>query len=275
MRVEITSNENPYVLDYVAGRIDKIPALTRKNADFIEAIVHLDSNYAKDLEINPPSDDYDPESNAEASNGKYCGSIAYWFDEMKKPNCNFKKCVLGAVIAIDSTNSTHLEAAVSGRKSMRDVICSNCKDWHDLVEMLNVPFNPSNHNHIISLLTVKTTAKKDGGARYNISFATKFCAYAAIFLESQIKYSKYDNIVSDALPTYVKVYLGETKNACEYKINKYQRRKLDDAGNYQYRLKVYAEYENTISRILNELSKDNVYLSREEFDHIVWYGLKG
>lgn len=117
--------------------------------------------------------------------------------------------------------------------------------------------------------------KKDGGARYNVSFAAKFCAYAAIFLESPIEYSKYDNIVSDALPKYVKVYLGEAKNACEYKINEYQKRKLDDAANYRYRLDVCAEYENVISKILNELSKDGVYLSREEFYHIVWYGLKG
>lgn len=275
MKVKITSSENAYVLDYVAGRTDKLPALTKKNADFIEAVVHLDSNYAKDLEINPPSNGYDPELNIESSNGKYCGSTAYWFNEMKKTNCDFKKCVLGAVIAIDSTNSTHLEAAILGRKSMRDVICRNCKDWHGLVEMLNVPFDSSNHNHIISLLAVKTIAKKDGGARYNISFATKFCAYAAIFLEAQTKYSKYDNIVSGALPTYVKVYLGETKNTREYKINEYQRRKLDDTENYQYRLEVYAKYENAISRILNELSKDSVNLSREEFDHIIWYGLKG
>lgn len=275
MSVNIISNSNPYVLDYVADRTDKLPALTRKNANFIEAVVHLDSNYAKDLEINPPSEGYDPEVNAESSNSKYCGSTAYWFEEMKKPNCNFRECVLGAVIAIDSTNSTHLEAAILGRKSMRDVICMNCEDWHGLVEMLNVPFNPTNHNHIISLLTVKTIAKKDGGARYNISFATKFCAYAALFLDAQIKYSKYDNIVSDALPTYVKVYLGETKNAREYKINEYQRRNLDDDGNYQYRLDVYAKYENAISRILNELREDGIYLTREEFDHVVWYGLKG
>ncbi len=275
MRVEITSNENPYVLDYVAGRTDKLPALTRKNADFIEAVVRLDSNYAKNLEINHPSGGYDPESNAEASNGKYCGSTAYWFNEMKKPNCDFKKCVLGAVIAIDSTNSTHLEAAFSGRKLMRDAICSKCKDWHGLVEMLNVKFNPSDPDHIISLLTVRTPAKKGGGARYNISFATKFCAYAAIYLNSQIKYSKYDNIVSDALPIYAEVYLNETKNAREYKINGYQTRNLDDKGNYQYRLDVYEKYALTISKILDELRADKINLTKEEFDHIIWYGLKG
>lgn len=275
MSVEIINNVSPYVLDYIAGITDKLPALTRKNADFIEAVVHLDSNYAKDLEINPPSDRYDPELNAESSKGKYCGSTAYWFNEMKKTNCNFRKCVLGAVIAIDSTNSTHLESSESGRKLMRDVICKNCNGWQELVEMLNVPFEPKNHKHIISLLTAKTTAKKDGGPRYNISFATKFCAYAAIFLNSKIKYSKYDNIVSNALPSYQKVYLNETKKTCEYEICECQTRKLDDDGKYQYRLDVYEKYGNTISKILRKLSLEGIHLSLEEFDHIVWYGLKG
>lgn len=275
MPVSIITNENPYVLDCVDGRTDKLPALTRKNADFIEAVVHLDSNYAKDGEINEPSPGYEPEDNAESSDGMYCGSTAYWFNEMRKPDCNFRRCVLGAVIAIDSTNSTHLEAAILGRKSMRDIICRYCNSYRDLVNMLNIPFTASNHNHLISLLTAKTIAKKDGGARYNISFATKFCAYAAIFLNSQIKYSKYDNIVSDALPVYAKIYLNETKNKREYKINEYQTKELDDEGNYQYRLDVYEKYELTISRILNELRSDKIYLTREEFDHIVWYGLKG
>ena len=274
MHMEIIHSDNPYKMDYIANE-HKMPALTRKNADFIEAVVHLDSNYAKDLKITPPAEGYDPEINAESSNGKYCGSTAYWFNEMKKPNCNFKKCVLGAVIAIDTTNSTHLEAAILGRKSMRDIICKYCNDYKELIEMLNVPFTADNHNHLISLLTRKTISKKNGNARYNISFATKFCAYAAIFLESQIQYSKYDNIVSDALPRYCRIYLNENKNAREFKINEYQRKLLDDAGNYQYRLNVYSKYNYEISRILNVLRDEGIYLSREEFDHIVWYGLKG
>jgi hypothetical protein len=273
MKVEIIHSENPYVMDYVAERL-KMPALTRKNADFIEAVVRLDSNYAKDFEIHEPSENYDPEENAESSHGKYCGSTAYWFSELMKTNCNFRKCILGAVIAIDRTNTTHLEASYDGRKTMRNIICDYCNDYHDLVRMLEVPFKRDKHNHLISLLNQKTIAKKDDGARYNISFATKFCTYAAIFLDSQIRYSKYDNIVSDALPTYSKVYLGESKNAREYKINEYQRRNLDDNGNFQYRLDVYGKYESAISRILNELRADGIYLTREEFDHIVWYGLK-
>lgn len=100
-------------MDYIADQNDRIPALTRKNADFIEAVVRLDSNYANDLAITGPDRDYDPEKYAENSNGMYCGSTAYWFEQMKQNN-DFKRNVLGAVIAIDRTNSTHLEACING-----------------------------------------------------------------------------------------------------------------------------------------------------------------
>lgn len=273
MAVDIITSENPYVLDYLLGD-KKRPALTRKNADFIEAIVRLDSNYAKDSYITNPDAGYDPEINAESSNGKYCGSTAYWIDEMKKPNCNFRKCVLGAVIAIDSANSTHLEAAVSGRKTMRDIICNKCNNYLDLIDILNTPFEPTNHNHLIALLTNKTISKKDGKVRFNISFATKFCAYASIFLNSKIQYSKYDNVVSDALPYYSEIYLNEHKDLKEYKINDNQRRKLDEEGNFQYRLNVYSDYQKTINRIIEKLKSDGINLTIEEFNHIVWYGLK-
>lgn len=274
MAVDIITSENPYILDYLPGD-KKRPALTRKNADFIEAVIHLDSNYAKDYYINEPSVGYDPEIYAESSNGKYCGSTAYWFNEMKTPNCNFRKCVLGAVIAIDSANSTHLEASVSGRKTMRDIICNKCNNYLDLIDMLNTLFKPLNHNHLIALLTTKTISKKDGKIRFNISFATKFCAYASIFLNSKIQYSKYDNIVSDALPYYSEIYLNEHEKQNEYKINDTQRRKLDEEGNFQYRLNVYSDYQKKINRIIEKLKSDGINLTIEEFDHIVWYGLKG
>lgn len=274
MKVEIIHSENPYVMDYVAERL-KMPALTRKNADFIEAVVRLDSNYAKDFEIHEPSENYDPEENAESSHGKYCGSTVYWFSELMKTNCNFRKCILGAVIAIDGTNTTHLEASYDGRKTMRNIICDCCNDYHDLVRMLEVPFKRDNHNHLISLLNQKTIAKKDDGPRYNISFATKFCSYAAFFLNANASYSKYDNIVSDALPDYVNEYLGLKKNITEYKINEYQRREMNDKENFQYRLDVYEKYSNSIKSILDMLQEKGVIVTKDEFDHIVWYGLKG
>lgn len=236
-------------------------------------MIYLDSNYAKDSYINDPPVGYDPKIYAESSNDKYCGSTVYWFNEMKKPNCNFRKCVLGAVIAIDSANSTHLEAAVSGRKTMRDIICKKCNNYLDLIDMLNTPFKLSNHKHLNALLTTKTISKKDGKVRFNISFATKFCAYAHIFLNSKIQYSKYDNIVSSELPYYSEFYFHEAKKLNEYKINDTQRRKLDEEDNFQYRFNVL-DYEKTSNRIIEKLKIDGINLTIEEFDYIVWYGLK-
>ena len=54
MAAYIITSENPYILDYLLCD-KKRPALTRKNADFIEAVIRLDSNYAKDSYINEPS----------------------------------------------------------------------------------------------------------------------------------------------------------------------------------------------------------------------------
>lgn len=273
--INIIKNSNHYVLDYVDGRNDKLPALTRKNADFIEAVVRLDPIYARDLNIVKPSKGYDPDENAESAKGMYCGSTAYWFSEMKKPDCDFKKCVLGAIIAIDSTNKTHLEASEHGRKTMRDIICKHCNNYHDLVSMLNRQFNASDKSHIISLLSINTKAKKGDGDRYNISFATKFCAYASSYLETEIKYSKYDNIVSDALPIYVSLYLDEEKDDDVYKINPYKLRKfVDDDEKFKYRLSVYEKYSCDISKIINKLNDDNIVISRVEFDHIIWYGYR-
>ncbi len=282
--VKIVSDANPYVLDKVDSSTEKkkITALTKKNADFIKAVIRLDSNYGDDFVSKSPAKGYDPE-NAKSTNKKNRGSTAYWFYEMKKNGCDFKKCVLGAIISIDSTNSTHLEAAyfekqdgtkVSCRKGMRDIICDKCSDYKDLLQMLDQPFDAKNPDHLISLLTEKTFQIKDGKPRYNISFATKFCAYASFFLGATIKYPKYDNVVSDALPKYEKIYLNRKKKLKEYKIDHNKAKTMSDDKNYQYRLDVYDKYSKTISEILKALKSDNINLTEEEFDHIVWYSMK-
>ncbi len=48
--VIITSDDDPYVLDYFIEEETKLPTLTEKNARFIKLVVRLDSNYAKDLD---------------------------------------------------------------------------------------------------------------------------------------------------------------------------------------------------------------------------------
>lgn len=274
MKVDIIHYEDPYKLDRIKGN-KTLPALTRKNADFITAVVNLDSNYGRDLKYNQPEDGYDPEKYAENSKGKYGGSTAYWFSEMQKANCNFEKCVLGAIIAIDKTNSTRLEASEHGRKIIKNIICEKCNNYHDIIDMLKVPFKADNHNHLISLLSGKTTIKTKGTSRYNISFATKFCSYASYFLRAGVEYPKYDEIVSNALPKYISIYLGKEKKENEFKIN-YNKQWPTEEAKHQHRLDIYAKYLDCIKNIIDTLRTDNgIIISMEEFDHIIWYALKG
>ena len=145
--ISIVKSDNPYVLDCIEGK-NTMPALTRKNADFIEAVVRLDSNYAKDILYNPPSDGYDPEMNVSDSGGKFCGSSEYWFKEMMKEP-EYYRCLLGAVIAVDTTNSTHLEACLNGRKTVCDIIYKCAPNVESLIDKHNEPIKPNNKNQLI------------------------------------------------------------------------------------------------------------------------------
>ena len=114
--------------------------------------------------------------------------------------------------------------------------------------------------------------KNKNGNRFNISFASKFCAYASKFLNCEIEYSKYDNVVSAALPKYVEIYLNEKVKLSEYKIS-YNN---DDSMNTKLKriLYIYKKYSIVISKILETIKQDGIEITKEEFDHIVWYGMK-
>lgn len=265
---------HPYVLDLeeltVKRKTERIAALTKKNSDFIEAVVKIDSNYKRDMRNVPPHPDFDPENNSRDSDGKYCGSLTYWFTEMQKASANYAECVLGAVIAIDRGNSTHLEQVLDGRKKMRDRIIALCPDVKTLKTALGVPFTHNDVNHLISKMTEPgLKGIKDGNDRFFISFASKFCAYAALLLGTTIEYSKFDDVVSDNLFLYAQAYCGLTFNKSYFKINQIQ-------GGFDTKrskgLEIYEIYQQTIEKIISSLAFS---MTRSELDHIIWYYEKG
>ena len=263
MQVDIKHTSDPYVLDFILG-YDKMPALTRKNANFIEAVVNLDSNYAKDSQIIPPDEKFDVNVHFSNAEGRFCGSTAYWFKKLKDKEIDFRTGILGAIVAIDTVNSTHLEAAKDGRLEMRERICTRCANVNELILELNKEYSINVEDHLISLLTKSIPAKGKNGERYNLSFASKFCSYASIYLGTEVQYSKYDNVVSDALPYYEEVYLGVKRKKTEYKVNQ------NASDKFSYLLDLYKRYSKCIEKILAETD-----LNKEELDHIIWYGYKG
>ena len=163
----------------------------------------------------------------------------------------WKEVVKEVVCSIDRENSTHLNADGVGRDEITKRIVSN-KD--DLIEMLKDKDNLELFN-----LIQKETNPEDVGhhPRINTSFASKFCHYACLYLlEGQLEqdnYSIYDNVIRGVLPLYA------TKYGIRF-------------GN----LRDYKEYCRVIDAIRNAVSKETGYeLSRNGFDHLLWYFHKG
>ena len=106
---------------------------------------------------------------------------------------------------------------------------------------------------LVEIIAKKTSAAIR--ARENKSFASKFCHYACFYLfegkREQDNYSIYDSILKSALPLYIDYYGIDVK-----------KQELED----------YAIYSETIERIIQ---KTGNMISKNGFDHLLWYYYKG
>ena len=268
------TSKNHYVLDRVKDKEgNTYAALTRKNAEFIEAVVALDSNYKRDMTRIPPDKGFNINTDFNKSKGKYCGSIRYWFERMLEPNANYSECVLGAVTSVDRTNSTHLETVLEGRKQMRDRIVRYYPTPERLKKAVAALYRYGKQDHIIYKLTEGGLFSiKDHSEMFFISFASKFITYAAIVFNLGCLHSKYDGVVSTNLPIYAKLYLNKKFGKRRFKVT-------SDKENFNRKrekgLRMYGEYVSTIDEILSKLREEGILMTKEEFDHIVWYCSKG
>lgn len=269
MNFTLTSDPNPYILDYCKlQNAPELPALTRKNANFITAVIKLDSNYGRDADVsNKPHKTFDP---LKSSKGKECGSTAFWFNKMKNGG-DFETCLAGAIVAIDRVNSTHLEASVDGRTIIRKRILKICSKYSDIVAELEK--NLMDQNHIIAEIAAPIGAKRGNTSnRYNVSFASKFCAYAAKYLETQQQYVIYDQVIASHLWLYVDAYLCEKLDKKTFDFYSYREKQIKKNQPIDIR-KFYLDYSQKIEKIIDQVGSQGI--SKEEFDHIVWYCLKG
>ena len=258
----LCKEDKPYDLDYMVGCDEQVVALTKKNSDFIEAVVNLDSNYKKESQNIPPHKDFNPETYDDNDKNLYCGSMMYWFDKIKKSEGKFETNILGAIIAVDRSNSTHLQASENGRKVIREIICSKCKTVDELKNEMEKDLKDD--SHLIKLMSVPIKANGKDGNRSNLSFASKFCTTAARHLGCPNNYSKYDGVVAKALPLYSKVYL-----------DKQYKKSYFSTSDINKKYSIYIEYAKVIEDIIVELKKENISLNKDEIDHIIWYTSKG
>lgn len=243
----LIQREKEYAKDLISGlklrKEGDLVYLTLENAAKIEARIHLNPRYEKTV------DD---------SNEK---SAKHFIKQMKDAApSDYNEGSIGMIIKrINSENSTRMSIDEMGEIARRIIKHASTKDI-----LMNI-LKEKNYSLIDEIAKPINTKIKDSDKernRSNFSFATKFCHYMCFYLfegeECQDNFSIYDNIVIDVLPDYAKFF--ETK--CDLKsFNKSKKSPSE----------YYKEYQNCIGDILK---KSGNAISRNAFDHIMWYYTK-
>ncbi len=236
---KIGNNVDPYEFDL---DVNGLPTLTEKNFLFVKALIENDSNY------RAPDD----------SSKNYKKLLENNFPK------TYEKILL-AVKLIDKYDSTHLSSEGRNFKSYnkgREITAEKIKDLIDNdgleQKLLKGSADPV---HFIANAVNESHYKERGtyDGKYNISFATKYCAYVSLYALKVDKYCIYDRVLGEILPYYAKMYCS--KNISRIHIKSQQE---------------YDVYKALIDEIIRCAAEITGYkASYKEFDGLLWYYFKG
>ena len=219
----------------------ELVVLSIENVAKVEAMIKTDSSYSTH------SDEEDSESSAHLF--KELSSEIENSHPSSTLEQTSKETIQKIVTTLDNENGTHLETDGVGREEIADRICKLT-----ICDFLNYLKN-TEKLELFNLISKKTTYKNKGNLKHrtNPSFASKFCHYACFYLfkglPEQDNYSIYDSVLRRALPKYAEKYEIKCSN-----------------------LKNYRNYRKIIDEII---AKSNSNISRNGFDHLLWYYHKG
>lgn len=205
---------------------------TRDNVARVESMIRNDSDYSD----------------------QGTSSATYWLCELskilngKESAHAYETIIQECVNGVDRTNSTHINADGVGREELARRIWALPKDT--LLEYLKNPRNE--HYKLIKILSEQTQPiDSKYHPRRNYSFASKFCHYAAFYAfedcEEQDNFSIYDSVVAKNIKPYAKYYgLKVPSN-------------------------IGSNYEAFINLVDGIIQKSGNEISRNGFDHLLWY----
>ncbi|SFC34377.1 hypothetical protein [Butyrivibrio sp. YAB3001] len=241
IQMELEASKD-YMLDSFVSEVtgDRLVRLTPDNVARAEAMFHTDSAYSA------------------ASNPQNEQSSAYMITKMKEYidnsggsyDARYNGIISEIVKRLDVENSTHINSDGVGREEITKRIVEI--EIPTLLEYLKYP--EDTNFELFDRISEKTNPK-DGKhhGRVNPSFASKFCHYLCFFMfdgdEYQDNYPIYDSVIRDNLPKYLKHYGLNNTDITDYVV---YRQAIDD---------------------VIEQSKEKI--SRNGFDHLVWYFFKG
>jgi len=238
--------ENKIEQERKASRKYDLKRIKLKDGKYLVKLTH--DNVARVEAMIRHNSDYSNSSKAENET-----SSAYWLSKLKdilinnNTNEDYKTVIEHCVEKIDIENSTHLNADGVGRIEMAErlykldskmllkYLKEPKQDNYELIRILSEPTHPiDSHKH----------------ARRNKSFASKFCHYACMSFftgNEQDNFSIFDSILCDAIPLYADYYNIEIS------------KKFPTS---------YSEYISVIDQIIQKSGDE---ISRNGFDHLVWY----
>lgn len=242
------------MIEEVSFKGKTLAKLTRDNVAIVEAMIRNDSAYIHSTDVSA-----DPVPNRKGD-VKYGGSSAYWMTQLKNvllDNASdslytYDEIIKGAVESVDRENSTHLNADKCGRQEITERICRF--DRNEFIKCLKDP--DYKDMALIQEISRITSAKER--ARRNPSFASKFCHYACFYIfegtEYQDNYSIYDGILKTVLPLYLEYF------------------QIDE----DFDLSNYKDYRHAVDKIrMASGIASGIEISRNGFDHLLWYYHKG
>lgn len=250
---KLISNSKKFTKDYRLEKVE-LPALTVANVAKVEAMIRADSKYA-------PSDEYD--------NSEY---LPYWMRELGRHlGCikgdkrikDFGEVVKNVVQKLNKENSTFLNFD-KNKDTNRTAVDEMIKringfenDQKKLVDLLR----DRTSGELITLLSNPTELKSKDKGRH-ISFASKFCHYACFYIfegkDGQDNFSICDSVVAKVLPYYLEYW----------KIKDVDQKKL------KFKDKNFEEYREYCKAIDKIIKKSKSKISRNGFDHLLWYYFK-
>lgn len=236
---------------------------------------------------------------------KACGSTSWWAKQLKNLSDNneesYKIIIAGLIHDIDRMNSTHLNADKNKNKNGRYLVFKILTEKYDNKTKLINALMDENRMPLIKLIS-----QKDDNGKINFSFATKFCHYLSWNYfndDNKDMYSIYDGVVSNNLPKYLETYKDnqeildyfedtrkKLENLNEHIVKKYFNNDKTVKENFYKKffsepfykksdnedatVIFYQIYRNAIDKIREISAKDGDLISRNAFDHLLWYGNK-
>lgn len=257
--------------------------LTPENVARAEALIREDPQYNYSADPENRVDERELQ-NRNPDDGFSSGSMAFWLTLLKEYyeketdkstvsiqfnnengeksyDLSYDDIINGVVASVDRANGTQINRK---NKRTRKILGERIKNYQNLiVDLKNKELN--------LFYEIARPTDEISNKGQHPSFASKFCHFACYWLfddEKRDNFSIYDSVVSSILLVYAYKYCSKVVKKDGTYEDDLQTIKNSEKPEFEH----YKSYSTVIDDIISNLDKP---ISRNGFDHLLWYYHKG